>query len=135
MTIKNISISSDWIGVLSSGLCMIHCIATPFIFIAKSCSTSCCASAPAEWAALDYLFIGISFIAVYFSTKNTSKEWIKYALWISWIVSLLAIINASIVWIGIPEQSFYIPAVTLIGLHLYNSKYCKCDNDNCHLHN
>ncbi len=31
---------SDIVGAVASGLCALHCIATPFLFIAQSCSTS-----------------------------------------------------------------------------------------------
>ena len=36
----------DSIGVLSSALCMIHCIATPFFFVATACTATCCSAAP-----------------------------------------------------------------------------------------
>jgi len=130
-SLKNISLSSDLLGVFSSGLCLIHCLATPFIFIAQSCSVSCCASAPAAWALLDYIFMAISFFAVRWSTKTTSKEWIKSALWVAWTVSFLAILNERIGIIPLSKVAFYIPAMALIGLHLYNKKYCRCNNEAC----
>jgi len=32
----------DLFGALVSSLCLIHCAATPFLFIAKVCSATCC---------------------------------------------------------------------------------------------
>jgi len=29
------------------------------------------------------------------------------------------------------ELVVYIPAIALVGLHLYNRKYCKCEDDTC----
>ena len=42
--------NSDSIGALASSLCLVHCVATPFIFVVQSCAASCCASAPAWWS-------------------------------------------------------------------------------------
>ena len=65
---------SDTIGVLSSGLCMIHCLATPFFFVATACSATCCSGAPLWWQWLDYFFLIISFIAVRHSTVSTNSK-------------------------------------------------------------
>ncbi|NRB60346.1 MAG: MerC domain-containing protein [Winogradskyella sp.] len=123
--------NSDFIGAFASGLCLIHCIATPFIFIAQSCSATCCDSAPTWWKAIDFLFIIISFFAVYFSAKESSKYWMKYALYSSWFLLLLVIINERIELLHLPEGSVYIPAIALIGFHLYNKKYCQCNDKHC----
>lgn len=123
--------NSDLIGALASGLCLIHCIATPFIFLAQTCSAICCDTAPVWWATIDFLFIGISLFAVYWSTKKSSKLWIKYALWISWALLCLMILNEKIQLLDLPELSIYIPALALVILHLYNRKYCKCKDHTC----
>jgi len=137
MLTKNITFSSDHLGAFSSGLCLIHCLATPFIFIAQSCSStsSCCANAPIAWSMMDFIFIGISFFAVWWSVKTTSKSWMKYALWIAWIASFILIVNGKFAFLHQPDMVFYTPALILIGLHLYNNKYCKCDDDKCCVHN
>jgi len=119
---------SDVLGVLASGLCLIHCIATPFIFVAQTCSASCCSVAPTWWSTIDYVFLGISFFAIYWSVQNTSKNWIKYALWINWVVLLFVILNEKIGVIHIDELAVYVPALCLVGLHLYNQKYCQCND-------
>ena len=41
-----LKMSSDLIGATASTLCTIHCMATPFLFFASTCTKSCCASAP-----------------------------------------------------------------------------------------
>ncbi|WP_111684137.1 MerC domain-containing protein [Winogradskyella tangerina] len=122
--------NSDLIGAFASGLCLLHCIATPFIFIAQTRAATY-NNPPVWWGLIDVLFIGISFFAVYWSAINTSKTWMKYALWISWAMLCLIISNEKIGLVFIPEFSIYIPSITLIGLHLYNKRYCKCKDDNC----
>ena len=122
---------SDTIGALSSGLCMIHCIATPFFFFATTCSATCCAGAPLWWQWLDYFFLIISFFAVKHSTKSTSSKYVKYGLWLSWIVLFVLVLNTRFLWFYISDNAKFIPAFTLIGLHLYNLRYCQCKADDC----
>ena len=130
MDIK-LNINSDLIGASASTLCTIHCLATPFIFVASACTHTCCASAPTWWIAIDYIFLIISFFAVYRSTKTTSKTWIKPTLWISWIALFSFILlehNSSII---LSELFKYSSALSLAGFHIYNMKYCQCENDDC----
>jgi hypothetical protein len=120
------AINADLLGVLASGLCMIHCIVTPFLFIAKTCSASCCDDSPTWWSWLDYVFLLISFFAVWQTSKNASNKWVKYALWFSWVLLLLSILNEKVKLITLPEIIIYLPAIALIALHFYNLKYCQC---------
>ena len=123
--------NSDLIGALASSLCMVHCIVTPFLFIASACSETCCASTPTWWVWIDYIFILISFFAVYRSTKTTSKSWIipsMRAAWGALLISILIEHNSSI---NISSNFKYISAFALIGLHFYNLRYCQCKSDKC----
>ena len=125
---------SNAVGVLSSTLCMIHCIATPFLFLvtATSCSQSCCSAAPIWYQWLDYIFLFISFFAVLYSTKSSNSTWIKYCLWISWIGVFFVILNANFLhWYSLSQNTKFIPSFSLIGFHLYNIRYCQCEKDNC----
>ena len=126
-------INSDTIGAVASTLCFIHCLATPAIFVAKACTATCCADAdaPTWWKAIDYLFLVISFVAIYYSTRNTSKYWIKLSLWISWSLLLVTIASEASKTQLIPETFIYFPALSLVVLHFYNLKYCNCSKDNC----
>ena len=124
---------SDTLGALASGLCLLHCIATPFIFVAQTCSASC-AGAPLWWSAIDFLFLGISFFAIYWSAKTTTKAWIKSLLWASWGALLLIILNEKAALIPIPSTAIYLPAIGLVVLHVYNLKYCQCqDGEFCEI--
>lgn len=126
----NLGISqSDNLGVAASSLCLIHCIATPFLFIAQSCSISCCESSPIWWQWIDYGFLLISVIAVYWSAKKAKSKWIGLGLWLSWFVLSFLILNEKIAWFALAEYFIYIPAGTLIALHLYNQKQCKQQGD------
>ncbi|ANW96177.1 hypothetical protein AXE80_07755 [Wenyingzhuangia fucanilytica] len=121
---------SDILGALASTLCLIHCVATPFVFmITASFITS---NNPLYWwKFMDYLFLIISFLAIYRSTETSTSIWIKYALWISWALLSLIVLNEKMEWLIVNELIIYIPTVLLIGLHLINRKYCKCKVDKC----
>ncbi|WP_256467932.1 MerC domain-containing protein [Seonamhaeicola sp. ML3] len=122
---------SDTIGAFSSGLCMVHCLATPLLFIAHASSLCCDNTVPTWWKSIDYFFLVVSFFAVYRSTQTTSKSFIKPIMWFCWILLCLTIINESIQLIPIKEIFNYIPAISLIILHIYNLKFCQCKTENC----
>ena len=121
----------DSIGVMASGLCLIHCLATPFLFMAKTCAVSCCASAPIWWVLIDYLFLFVSFFAVYWSTLSTSNRLIKFALWLSWFLLSFVLINEQMQWVAIPRYAIHLPAFAFVSLHIYNIKYCQCKETQC----
>ena len=121
----------DNIGVLASSLCLIHCIITPFIFIAQSCTASCCDASPVWWQWIDYVFLVISFFAVYRSTQTTSKSIMKPLLWISWFIFFISILNERLNLFMAPQMFMNIAAINLVILHLYNLKFCQCKNDKC----
>ncbi len=122
---------SNGIGALASSICLVHCMATPFIFIAQTCSASCCESTPIWWQWIDYIFLGIAFLAVYHSARTTTNKLIGIGLWISWIALLFVILNEKIDWFTLSQHTIYFPALSLIVLHIYNRKYCQCATDQC----
>jgi len=124
----------DTLGTLASSLCLVHCLATPFIFISQSSMAICCEATPTWWSFIDYFFLAISFFAIYWSTQTTSINWIKPLLWLSWVALGIVILNEKFSWFPLAEIAIYGPALALILLHLYNKKYCKCSTDTCCTH-
>lgn len=125
---------SDIFGALASTLCVIHCIATPFLFLAHSSTVSSNGSGLLWWKNLDYIFLIISFFAVARSAKNTSKSFMKLLLWVSWTALFLFILNEKIALFTLPETTIYITAIILAVLHMYNLKFCQCNSDRCCAH-
>ena len=120
----NLATQSDWWGAVASGLCLVHCLATPFIFVAQTCSVSCCHDSPL-WRFIDVLFVLISWAAVYWSARQTTLSWMPIALYASWGALMLVLINDQ--W-GSINLGFgrYIPAIALIVFHLIQRRYGQC---------
>ena len=123
--------NSDRIGALSSGLCMLHCFATPFLFLSQSSLIFISVDFTLTWFILNYVFLFISFIAIYHSVKNSTNRFIRIFLYLFWVVLSGLIINESLEIFSIPEAATYFSASSLICLHIYNLRYCTCDDEDC----
>ena len=126
-----LTIPYDNIGIIASVLCMIHCIGTPFLFFAKACVGTCCADSPIWWQVIDYLFLIISFTAIYFITKNTTIKWLKFVFWTTWFILFITLLDHSFAFNFTPKNFIYIPATLIVGLHFYNIKFCECNDTDC----
>jgi len=120
--IQKLTYKEDLIGASASFLCLIHCLATPFVFLVKSSAAVCCSDTPTWWQAMDYIFLVVAFFAVVHVTNNQrSKEWMKFSLVVSWLGLLLVTLNSTYFLFHISNELVYIPAISLVCLHLYNS--------------
>ena len=91
---KIININSDHIGVTASSLCMLHCFFTPLLFLSQATSVTFTQEIPFLWQSLNYLFLLISFLAIYYTAKNSSKLSVKVLLVSTWLIlSCLIIIE------------------------------------------
>ena len=131
LTSAAIDRKSDFLGVFASSLCMVHCLATPLIFVVQACTASCCEAGPWWWSMMDYLFLVISIIAIYHSAKVTSLQWMPKAMYACWAILAFLILNGGLQALVIPHAFVYLPALSLVVLHLYNRKYCQCETDEC----
>jgi len=127
LIIKN----SDYIGASTSGLCMLHCFATPLIFLSQAAAINISPEITFLWYSLNYMFLFISFIAIYYSVKNSSNFLVKVLLYLFWLLLSALIINEGLSIFPVPELYTYISALSLSSLHIYNLKYCRCDDDEC----
>jgi multidrug transporter EmrE-like cation transporter len=118
-------------GSFASGLCLAHCVATPFLFAAHTGHVKGHHSHPEWWGFIDILFLIISFFAVLQSTRHSSKQWIRYALWTSWTALTVIILNEKLGLLHLQEELIYLPSLALIVFHLYNRKYCQCNGEEC----
>ncbi|MEM1216537.1 MAG: MerC domain-containing protein [Bacteroidota bacterium] len=128
MTSAFLTKTSDTLGALASGMCLVHCVATPFVFVAQTCSAVCCASAPTWWRLIDVAFAAIACWMVYQSARASTKLWIKYGLWIAWATLVFVIFNEQAQFVPLSNKAIYVPSLALISLHLYNKKYGTCSH-------
>ena len=52
---------SDQMGIIANTLCMLHCFATPFLFLTQAQVSTVGHEIPLLWQAVNYIFILISF--------------------------------------------------------------------------
>ena len=122
----------DVVGALASLLCFLHCASSPFLLpLLTAASFSNNALLFQWWGYIDVTFLFVSFLAVVYAAKATVKQWVGYALWSSWIALTVVIFNEKQGWLHLPEVINYIPALLLIFFHLYNRRYCQCQDENC----
>lgn len=138
LTTTKINTTSDLMGAIASGICLIHCIATPFIFVAHASVSEHAHHAhehghgsPEWWNVIDYLFLVISLVAIYFTAKNTPVKWMPIALYGCWAVLAFIILNEKFHFFHLDHAAIYFPALALVGLHLYNRNQCECQNEAC----
>lgn len=79
MKTDDLSRKADYIGITGSVLCIIHCLVTPVLLV----SSSLLQNSPlrAGYLSLDYIFIGINAVAVYFATRHVVSVSLKRSLW------------------------------------------------------
>ena len=131
MNLINFTSKSDVMGATASALCLVHCLAAPFLFVAQAGVAIHGEGHPHWWGVLDLVFLVISLVAVYWSAKHTSKRWVYYAFWSSWLFLTFVVMNEKLSLAPLPEVLIFIPTVALIFIHLYNRKYCGCKDEAC----
>jgi MerC mercury resistance protein len=117
-------IKSDYLGIIGSTLCALHCTFTPFIIAAFSALET----AENSWAWLDYVFVALCLWAVFHSSKHSNSIKIKVGLWAAWTVFATGILLEDVAE-GMNYVA-YAGSAMLVILHILNIrhfKYCeKC---------
>lgn len=114
-------------GIAVSALCAIHCTLTPLLFAAKPLLESAVNEGTAHsllWHRLDYFFVILSLVAVWYSSRNTRYKLIAFRLWLSWGMLMVGILAEQI---DFKEGKWlmYIASTALVITHLQNYRYCR----------
>jgi len=124
---------SDFLGVAASGLCAIHCALTPLFFAAKPVLESTMGHhhhhGDGFWSLLDYLFLVLSLLAVWYSAKHTHHKGIRKMLWGAWVVFAIGLL-AEIFHVEYGIWLMYLGSIALVVTHSYNHLYCKRTHSN-----
>ena len=121
-----IKFNPDQAGIYSAVLCTVHCLIIPALFLLKFSWTDKAAAyqLPSWWENIDYLFLALSFFAVYHSASHTKTNGIKLSLWLFWGILTIAILfQVSFHWMA------YIASAGLVITHSINI-YLMSDNKN-----
>lgn len=116
MKTESFSRKADYIGITGSVLCIIHCLITPVLLLTSSLFQN--SALRVGYLSLDYVFIGVNIIAVYFATRHYAPLAIKRSLW-----SFLLLFAAALLLEDadpIFEYIAYIASAGLVITHLLN---------------
>jgi hypothetical protein len=112
--------NSDFLGIFGSILCLIHCLALPLFISMEPMMFQFIAEDIHHW---DYVFLAFSFVAVYFSTRNSSSFSIKFSFY-----AVLILLTVSIVWedsLMVFQYLGYLASIALIITHIINLRNCR----------
>jgi hypothetical protein len=112
---------ADLIGILSTSICLMHCIATP-ILIAFG----------ADFITnpfFKYLFLIISFVSIFKATENVTSTKIALLVWVAfWGFLFSTLFQEEYYWL---HYSGYFFAILIIVGHILNIEHCRqCVNHN-----
>ncbi|WP_299895587.1 MerC domain-containing protein [uncultured Aquimarina sp.] len=125
---------SDWLGVTTSSLCAVHCTLTPLFFATRPILENTLnkhGHGAGFWALLDYLFLGLSLIAVWYSARHTSNSIVKWIFWSAWSIFTIGLLS-ELFHISYGKWLMYVGSFMLIGMHLlnlFNVKKVKLESD------
>jgi len=121
---KQIQENSDLVGIFSSSLCLIHCLLLPII------ANLLAHSEIGEEGFVDYAFLVLAFIAIWYSIKPHTSNFIKKMLWVAFIILSFGILTEDI--FSFSEYLAYFASFSLIFLHYFNFRSCqKCTHAGC----
>lgn len=115
---------SDYLGISSATICLIHCLATP-VLMSMGVSVHDHAGHDHGWMMLlshswDFLFLGIGLFAVAFSARHTSNKSRKALLWGSYLFLVCAVMLEHVG--PIFQYLTYGASLALIATHWSNIK-------------
>ena len=116
---------SDWLGVAASCLCAIHCTLTPIFFAAKPIwETTMGEHVHGIWEMLDYVFLILSLMAVWYSARHTTHTTLKWVLWFAWGIFTVGLLTESFFF---GKWLMYTGSIILVMAHIKNYRHCqKC---------
>ena len=119
MRINTFFKNSDSIGIISSFLCLIHCISLPILISVQPVTAR---FVDEDLHFLEYIFLGVSLIAVYFSTRSSHvTQRMKWAFYIIFSLFALGIFfEEQLAWL---TYLAYIGSAGLIIMHIISLRH------------
>lgn len=114
-----LSRKADYIGITGSVLCIIHCLVTPLLLMSSSLLKV--DALRFGYLSLDYVFICVNIVAVYFATRHFASPIVKACLWgflsLFTVAILLEDVNEVFEYVG------YMASAGLVITHLVNIRF------------
>ncbi|WP_425562911.1 MerC domain-containing protein [Marivirga lumbricoides] len=117
--------------MISSTLCIFHCLITYLILAAYPALFSTSNQSFRLWGYVDFLLLGVSYLAVFRTIQQSNIIWIKISLLVTIVLLTFFIINERFGGIEFPIDMMYFPALAMIILHLVNLRKCRCKAGCC----
>lgn len=121
MKISHSHNKADYIGILGSLLCIVHCLAMPVLALGSAFGHD--HHMHIGFLSLDYLFILINAAAVYFATREHRSVFVRILLWFALLLFAVSLIfeerNVVFQWLG------YLGSALLITGHVINLYICQ----------
>lgn len=112
---------SDLLGIISSGLCLIHCLAGPVLVLLGYGFME-----PDGWHLWDFLFLAVSAWAVYSVTKGHTPKWIRWGLWVSFaVLSFSIFMSHEMLFFNVLSWAAAISLVIFHTLNIRHARTCK----------
>ncbi len=106
---------ANLIGIVSSSICLVHCVATPLLI-----------AFGAEYIinpSFKYLFLILSFASIFKATENVTNTKNAILLWVSfWGFLFSTLFQEEYEWL---HYSGYFFTILIIVGHIINIKHCK----------
>jgi hypothetical protein len=114
MKISNNNKLADYIGIVGTSICFVHCIATPLLItIGASFFTS---------AIFKYCFLIIAFVSIFKATEKTTSLKIGLLLWFAfWGFTFSILFEEYHHWLHYTSYCF---SILIITGHCLNIKHC-----------
>ncbi|MFD1142234.1 MerC domain-containing protein [Larkinella insperata] len=116
MRLEELNRKADYIGISGSILCIVHCLITPILLVSSSFLAN--DAVRVGFLSLDYVFIGVNVLAVYFATRHFTTPAVKIGLWFFLSVFAVAIlleeVSETFEYVG------YAASLSLVLTHLTN---------------
>jgi hypothetical protein len=117
---------ADLLGLASSMLCLVHCLAFPLLYAAFSAYETH-AHAGHDHAHghahdhggfnIDYLFASLALVAVVMAIRQTNLWLVRLGLGLGWAILAAGIVLAGQ---GFPDYVIHVGSLILVSAHIYN---------------
>ena len=112
---------ADLIGIGGSILCIIHCLVLPILVV-----TGTLVRGEDHWEALDYFFILVAALAVFFSVRGLAHLLIRRGLWLSWVGFSGAILLHEVYAASLYVSLVFSLLLALFHVASYRHKHAQC---------